>query len=162
MPRDLALDPLFQPAAQLGAAIGRQPVERAGGAHRWLEQRAAGRQPGQDMAVPADRQAAVLLDQPELGVRRLAQLGGAAVELVAQPALGGGEQQPLVGQPRGRIDPELEAGEMADRLGPDADLAVRGDGHRQCIGAARADVADQHRGAAVDEALGQPLVQRID
>ena len=50
---------------------------------------------------------------------------------------------------------------MADRLGPDADLAIGGDGDRQRIGAARADVADQHRGAAVDEALGQPLVQRV-
>ena len=29
------------------------------------------------------------------------------------------------------------------------------------IRAARADVADEHRGAAVDEALGQPLVQRV-
>ena len=29
------------------------------------------------------------------------------------------------------------------------------------VGAARADVAHQHRGAAVDEALGQPLVERV-
>ena len=90
-----------------------------------------------------------------------AQRGGAAVQLVAQAALGGCEQQALVGEARGRIDPELESGQMADRLGPDADLAVRGDGHRQRVGAARADVAHQHRGAAVDEALGQPLVQRV-
>ena len=33
--------------------------------------------------------------------------------------------------------------------------------HRQRVRAARADVADQHRGAAVDEALGQPLVKRV-
>ena len=50
---------------------------------------------------------------------------------------------------------------MADRLGADADLAVGGDGDRQRVGAARADVADQHGGAAVDEALGQPLVERV-
>ena len=50
---------------------------------------------------------------------------------------------------------------MADRLRADADLAVGGDRHRKRVGAARADVADQHGGAAVDEALGQPLVQRI-
>ena len=50
---------------------------------------------------------------------------------------------------------------MADRLGPDADLAIGGDGHRQRVGAVRADVAHQHRGAAVDEALGQPFVERV-
>ena len=50
---------------------------------------------------------------------------------------------------------------MADRLGADAHLTVGGDRNRQRIGAARTDVADQHRGAAVDEALGQPLVQRV-
>ena len=50
---------------------------------------------------------------------------------------------------------------MADRLGPDADFAVRGDGDRQGIGSARADVTDQDRGAPVDEALRQPFVQRV-
>ena len=50
---------------------------------------------------------------------------------------------------------------MADRLGADADLAVGGDGDRQRVGAARADVAHQHRGAAVDETLGQPVVERV-
>ena len=86
---------------------------------------------------------------------------GAAVEFVAQAAFGGGEQQALVGEARGRIDLEIEPGEMADRLGPDADLAIGGDGDRQRVGAARADVAHQHRGAAVDEALGQPFVERV-
>ena len=64
-------------------------------------------------------------------VGRLDQRLRAAVELVAEAALGGREQQALVGEAGGRIDPELEAGEMADRLGADADLAVGGDGHRQ-------------------------------
>ena len=50
---------------------------------------------------------------------------------------------------------------MADRLRADADFPVAGDGHWKRIGAARADVADQHRGAAVDKALGQPLVKRV-
>ena len=50
---------------------------------------------------------------------------------------------------------------MADRLGADADFAIGGDGDRQRVGAARADVADEDRGAAVDEALGQPFVERV-
>ncbi len=86
---------------------------------------------------------------------------GPAVELIAEAAFGGGEQEPLVGEARGRIDAEVEPGEVADRLGADADLAIGRDRHRQRIGSARADVADQHRGAAVDEALGQPFVQGV-
>ena len=82
-----------------------------------------------------------------------------AVELIAQAALGCGQQHALVGPAWHRIDSEIEAGQVPDRLGPDADLAVGGDRHRQRIGAARADVADEHRRAAVDEALGQTLVQ---
>ena len=64
------------------------------------------------MAVPADRQPAALLDDQREGVVVGASTSAlrAAVELVAEPALGGGEQQALVGEPRGRIDPELEAG----------------------------------------------------
>ena len=94
-------------------------------------------------------------------VGRLGQGAGAAVELFAEPAFGGGEQQALVGEPGRLVDPELEADEVADRLGSDADFAVGGDRDRQGVGTARANVAHQHRGAAVDEALGQPLVQRI-
>ena len=160
--RDLALDPALQPGAERGAALGRQAVERARGAHRGLEQGAAGGEAGEDMAVPADREAAGFLDirlKSASGASH--KLGGAAVELVAEAALGGGEQQALVGEAGGRIDLEIEAGEMADRLGPDADLAIGGDGHRQRVGAARADVAHQHRGAAVDEALGQAFVERV-
>ncbi len=161
MPRDLGLDPLLEPRPKPGAPLGRQPVERAGGADRRLEQRTARGEPGKDMAIPADRQPACLFHQPELGIGRLAQRGSAAVELVAKPALGRGEQQPLVGQASGRIDPELESSQMSDRLRPDADFAVGGNGHRQRVGAARADVADQHGGATVDEPLGQAFVKCI-
>ena len=114
------------------------------------------------MALPADRDPAFSSTiSSNAVVGRFEQGLGAAVELVAEAAFGGGEQQALVGQARGRIDAEIEAGQMADRLGADADFAVGRDGHRQRVGAARADVADQHRGAAVDEALGQPFVQRV-
>ena len=115
------------------------------------------------MPVPGDREPAAVLDGAAANASSGASTSAlrAAVELVAEPALGRGKQQALVGEPRGRIDAELEAGQVADRLGPDADFAVGGDGHRQRIGAARADVAHQHGGAAVDEALGQPLVERV-
>ena len=45
--------------------------------------------------------------------------------------------------------------------GPDADLAIGGDGDGQRVGPARADVADEHGGAAIDEALGQRGVKRV-
>ena len=112
--------------------------------------------------MPADRRPAVLLDdQLESLVAGLDQRPRAAVEFVAQPALGGGEKQALVGELCLRIYPEVEAGEMADRLRPDADLTVRRDGDRECVGSPRADVADENRRAAVDEALGQPFVERV-
>ncbi len=163
----MAVDLRVEPALRAGRAAPRgvcadKPVERARGAQRRLKQRAAGREPGEDMTLPGDGEAAAILDrQRERLVGRIDERGRAAVELFAEAALGGGEEQALVGQPGGRIDPEFEAGEVADRLRADADLAVGGDGHRQGVGAARADVADEHGGAAVDEALGQPLVQRV-
>src|SRR5438045_7832468 len=105
------------------------------------------------MAFPGDSEAAVILDrQLKHLVLGLDQRLGAAVELVAETALGGGEKQALVGEARGRIYPEFEAGQVSDRLGADAHLAVSGDADRQRIGAARADVADEDGGAAGDEA----------
>ena len=99
--------------------------------------------------------------QRERLVRGIDERGRAAVELFAETALGGGEEQALVGQTGGGIDTKFEAGEVADRLRADADLAVGGNGHGQGIGAARADVADENGGAAVDEALGEAFVQRV-
>ncbi len=162
MPLNLGFDPAFEPCPQRRALVGRQAVERARGAHRRLKQRTARRETAEEVALPGDGNcAAVFGDERERLVAGVDQVCGAAVELVAQAALGGGQQQPLVGEPRGRIDLEVEAGQMADRFGPDADFAVGGDGHRKGVGAARADVAHQHRGAAVDEALGQALVERV-
>ena len=50
---------------------------------------------------------------------------------------------------------------MADRLGTDADFAIGGDRNRKRICAACADVADKDSGPAIDEALGQALVERV-
>ena len=114
------------------------------------------------MAIPGDREPATVLgDQRERLIGRFDQRIRAAIQLLAEAALGGGQQQALVGEARRRIDAEFEAGQVADRLGPDADLAVGGDRDRKRVGAARADVAHQNGGAAVDEALGQPLVQGV-
>ena len=151
--------------AACAAPLGRPPtagraralVRSAGSSSDRPGASRAGHAPCQATASPA----VFLDDQLERLVRRFDQRPGAAVELVAEAALGGGEEQALVGQPRRRIDAEIEAREVADRLRPDADLAVGGDGDRKRVRSARADVADQDGGAAVDEALGQPFVQRV-
>ena len=87
--------------------------------------------------------------------------GGALLIFVAEPALGGGEQHLAVGVAGGGIDLEGEALQPPDRIGADADLALGVDQHRELAGALLAEVAHQHRGAPVDEALGQPLVERV-
>jgi hypothetical protein len=53
------------------------------------------------VSLPADRDPPLVVgDQFERLVGRLEQRLGAAVELVAQAALGGGEQKTLVGEAR--------------------------------------------------------------
>src|SRR5687768_13487117 len=100
--------------------------------------------------VPGDGGSAALFRaQLESLVARLAQVRGAGLELVAEAALGGGGEQPLVGEARGRVDLECEAREVADGLRTDADLAVGGDRDRKRIRTARADVADEDGGAAI-------------
>ena len=90
--------------------------------------------------------AIVFYNELERGVGRVDQRFGATVELVAEAALGGGEQQALVGEARRRINAELEPGEMADRLRPDAHLAVGGDRHRQRdIGCPQAPMSHWYR-----------------
>ena len=69
------------------------------------------------------------------------------------------QQQPLVGEARGGVDPELDPARCPIGSGPT--LTAVGNGHRQSIGAARANVADQHGRAAVYEPLGQAFVQGI-
>src|SRR4051794_30463428 len=114
------------------------------------------------MIAPGDGEAAAFFDYKRKGlVGSLDQFPRAPVELVAEPAFGGGKEQAFVGELRGRIDAELEAGQVTDRLGADADLAVGGDGDWKRIGPAGADVADEDCGAAVDEALGETLVERV-
>ena len=82
--------------------------------------------------------AAILYFQRESIVIRLDEGAGTAVELVAEAALGGGEQHALVGKAGVGIDAEFETGEMADRLGTDTDFAVGSDRDRQGVGAAGA------------------------
>ncbi len=62
---------------------------------------------------------------------------------------------------RSHVGDEAEAGEMPDRFVGHAHLAILGDAHRQQFGAALVEIAQQHRGAAIDEALGQPVVQCV-
>ena len=114
----LPFEPALHVGAKLGPGRGRQAVERADGAQRGLGQAAAGREAGEKVAVGGDADvAAGRREEGEAGVFAGTQVAGAAVELVAQAAFGGGEEQALVGEAGGRIDLEVEAGEVADRLG---------------------------------------------
>src|SRR5690348_12273763 len=99
MPIDLRIEPALEPLTQSGAGRRRQTVERARGAQRRLKQRTAGGEAGKHMLAPGDRKPAILLDvKAEQMVLRLDQRLGPAVELVAEAALRGGEQQALVGE----------------------------------------------------------------
>src|SRR5690348_5164074 len=103
------------------------------------------------MAVPRYGEAAgVLGDQRECFVRGPNQGRRAAFELVTEAALGRREQQALVGEPRGLIDAKFEPGQVADRLGADADLTIGGDSDWKRVGAARADITHENCGATVD------------
>ena len=93
MAPDLRVEPALEPFAQRGAGRRGEAVERAGGAQRWLEQRTAGRETREHMPLPGDGEAAAFLSRQSKGlVLGLDQDHGAAVELVAEAALGGGEQ----------------------------------------------------------------------
>src|SRR5205085_12175862 len=120
-----------------------------------LEQRTAGGEASEDVPLPGYCEAAIVVgDELERVVGRFEQRARTAVEFLAEAAFGGREEQSFVGEACRWIDPELEPGEVTDRFGTDADLAVGCDSHRQGVGAARADIAHQHRSPAVDEALG--------
>ena len=56
---------------------------------------------------------------------------------------------------------KLKTVDAADGVALDDDLAAAGDRRQQLLGLARLQPAHQVRGAAVDEAAGQPLVQRV-
>ena len=164
MVADLRVEPALELLAKARRGVGAD--SRSKGSRRpkrRLEQRAARSEAGENVAISMKTVTPPFSStvRTKLVVGRFDQRSSAAVELVAEAALGSGEEQALVGEARRGVDPELEAGEMTDRFGPDADLAVCGDRDRQGVGTARADVAHQHRGAAVDEALGQPLVERV-
>src|SRR5436190_19177571 len=59
---DLPLDPGFESGAKPRSATGRQAIEGPGGANRWLEQGAAWGEPGKNVSLPADGEAAGLFD----------------------------------------------------------------------------------------------------
>src|SRR3954468_19167742 len=125
MTRDLGVEPAFEARPESGAAVRRQAIQRARGSQSGLDQRPPGGKAGENLIVPRHGEPALLVDrQRECVVVSLDQRRGAAVELLAAPALARREEEALVGEARGRIDPEIEAGEMADRLGTDADLPV--------------------------------------
>jgi hypothetical protein len=152
---DLLVEPAFKALSKRAPPGCREAIERASCADRRLKQGSTRGQAGKNMALPGDRKPSTLLHaQCKNLIRRFHQRAGAAVEFLAKPALGGGQQHALVRQSGRRIDAEFEAGEMTDRLGTDADFTFGRDRHWQDIGAAGADVADKDSSAAINEALG--------
>jgi hypothetical protein len=111
------------------------------------------------MLAPRDGRSTVIFDnEAECLIAGLDQRIGAALKLIAEAALRGCEKEALVGKPGRWIDPKIEAGQMADRLGSNAHLAIGRNGYRKGIRSARADISNQHCRPAIDEALGKPLV----
>ena len=129
---------------------------------RGAEQILARAEPRHLVAAPEDRDRQARLGaQREMVAAVGDQSGGALLIFAGEPPLGGGEQHLAVGMARGRIDLEGEAAQAPDRIGADADLALGVDQHRELARALAAEIAHQHGGAPVDEALGEPLVERV-
>ena len=95
----------------------------------------------------------------ELVVRRLRQPRGARVDLAGERLLRGVLQRLGFGSARRGVGREHEAVEPADGVAFDHDLAGFADLRLELR--VLAQPPHQHAGAAVDEALGQPLVQRV-
>ena len=121
-----------------------------------LEHLLAGDELADRLAEPADR---AIGGEHDLLVGRLREPRGARVDLARQRLLGGaGQRLGLRAGRRGRRR-EHEAVEPADHVALDHHLAGLAD-----VGLERrvlAQAPHQHAGAAIDETLGQPLVQRI-
>ena len=88
---DLRIEPLLQPLTQRPTAMCREAVEGPGCAQGRFEQRPSRGEACEHMTLPCNGEsAAIFRDQFERIVRRIHQRIGAAVELVAEAAVGGG------------------------------------------------------------------------
>ena len=151
----MAAQPRGQAQAQ---ALARAPVEELAGQRLdpGLQDAVAGGEPGHGHAAPG---------QPPV---RLEREGRVAVPLQARharrdlagqrPARGGQERFRVLALDRA-VEAETEALQAADELALDHDLAVRLDRGEQVVPGAQA--AHQGRRPAVDETLGQALVQGV-
>ena len=109
-------------------------------------------------SVAGPAQGAVV-GEHDLVVRGLRQLGGARLDLAGQRLLRGGVERLGLGRVGGRGGREHESVEPADHMALDrhfARLSDFGFQHRVL-----SQPPHQHAGAAIDEAFGQPLMQRI-
>ena len=156
------VEPGFEPRAQGGAARRGQAVEGARGPQRRLEQGAAGREAGEDMAVPATA------TPPLASTIRAKSLSGAASSALARRSSSSPRRRSAAASSR-RLSTSRAVGSTRKSKpvkwpigsGPTLTSPSAATVTGKRVGAARADVADQHRGAAVDEALGQPFVQGV-
>ena len=125
-------------------------------AHARLERLLAGNELADRLAEPAH---GAVGREHELPVRRLRKPGRARVDLAGERLLrGAGERLRFRACGRG-VGREHESVEPTDGMALDHDLAALADvglEHRVL-----AQPAHQHAGATVDEALGQPFVQRV-
>ena len=109
------------------------------------------------LADPAER---AVGGEHELRVGRLRQPRGARLDLAGERLLRRGARAPWRPDPPAvGVGREAEAVEPADRVAFDDDFAGLGDfGFQHRV---LSQPPHQHAGAAVDEAFGQPLVQRV-
>ena len=126
--------------------------------HARSQRAGAAPQPGDRHAVPDQR---AVVAEREGGVGRGLHHGDAARHLLAQRPPCGTQHEALLVALGGRVGKEAETVDAADGVALDDDLAAAGDRRQQFLGLARLQPAHQMRGAAIDEAAGQPFVQRV-
>ena len=153
---DMGLEPEVEPGLhQFARRTGQMFVGE--NAHARPQGVVAGGQLADQFAGPAQR---AVIGQHDLLVRRLRQFGGARLDLAGQHFLRGGVERLGFGAGRGRgVGRKHEAVEPANHMAFDryftgfSDFSFK---HRVL-----SQPPHQHAGAAVHEAFGQALVQRI-
>ncbi len=119
---------------------------------------AAGADAGDRLAVPGD---GVVGGEGEGVVRRGFRGSDAAGDFLAQRAAGGAHDQLAFLAGGGGVGEEGEAGDEADLVAFDHDLAAAGDGGEEILAVVGFQPAHQVGGAAVDEAGGEAFVQGV-
>ena len=151
----MRLEPEIEPRLH-GIARGAGQMLVGQNAHARPHHLVAGREPRHRLALPAHH---AVRGEHELLVGRMAELGGARLDLAGERLLRGSAQRFRFRSSGGRIGGELKTKELPDRVPLDNDFAsFRDFGFEHCV---LAQPPHQHTGPAIDEALGQTFVQRV-